>query len=193
MAPQDTLARPLLTKADFADFLVGEPDDGRYEFEHGRIVKMPGGTANHSGIGTDFVQAIGRQLDTKRWRLFGPDRGVETPETVRYPDVIVDLRPVAPKSRWTTTPVLIVEVLSDDSIKRDKVTKAGEYLAFDTLEAYIIAEPDTPDCLVWVRDERRQFPLVPTTVTGAAAVISVPQLALSLALADIYRDVLADG
>jgi Uma2 family endonuclease len=188
MAPQDILA-PLLTKADFHDFLIGEPEE-RYEFENGRIVHMPGGTANHAGIGGRFFFEIAKQIDEDRWMVFGPDRGIETPDSVRYPDTVVEILPVDPHSRWTTKPALVVEVLSPDSQKRDKVTKAVEYTAFQMLEAYIVAEPDKPECLVWTRDAFGHFASEPDVVAGEAGVIAVPALGLSLPLAAVYRHIL---
>jgi Uma2 family endonuclease len=56
MAPQDTLIRPM-TKDDFAAFMATEPE-ARYEFEHGRMIEMPGGTGGHSEIGSRFGCAI---------------------------------------------------------------------------------------------------------------------------------------
>jgi Uma2 family endonuclease len=184
----DTLVRPL-TKADFHAFMAREPE-GRFEFEDGRIINMTGGTGNHSGIGFRFGSAIERQIDGEKYMVHGSDRGVELPQSVRYPDAIVEALPFDGDSRWTKEPVLIVEVLSDDSQKRDKVTKVEEYLTIETLRAYIVAEPDAPDCLVWVRGADGRFPEQPETVAGADGVINVPALGLSLKLAEVYRHIL---
>ncbi len=185
MAPQDTLVRPL-TKDDFHAFMAAEPE-GRYEFEHGRIVAMPGGTGGHSEIGSRFIIVIGRQLDEDAYALHGSDRGIETDETVRYPDAMIERRPFDRRSRWTRSPVLAVEVLSPDSEKRDLVTKAAEYTAIASLEAYIVAEPDEATCSVWVRDAVGTFAVQPVKISGATGVIDVPVLGLSIALAAVYR------
>jgi Uma2 family endonuclease len=186
---QDTLLRPL-TKADFHAFMATEPEGGRYELEHGRIVTMPGGTGGHSDISSRFIIVIGRQLDEDIWALQGSDRGIETAETVRYPDVIIEQRPFDRQSRWAPSPALAIEVLSPDSEKRDLVTKAGEYMAIASLEAYIVAEPEEATCYVWVRDALGRFPTQPVEIKGAAGVIDVPALGLSIALAAVYRHLL---
>jgi Uma2 family endonuclease len=183
---QDTLVRPR-TKADFDAFLATEPEDGRYEFVDGQIVKMTGGTGGHSAIGSRIVSLVDQQIDFTRFVVHGPDRGIEMANVVRYPDGVVEAVPFDAKSRWTDCPSLIVEVLSPDSGKRDKVTKAAEYTEIATLDTYIVAEPDKPHCYVWQRDETGNFPSQPVQISGAAGVILVPALGLTLRLADIYR------
>ena len=188
MAPQDLIAEHK-TKADFYAYMAQEPE-GRFEFEDGRIIDMTGGTGNHSAIGSRFVVLLARQLDEARWIVHGPDRGIETPTTVRYPDAMVEGLPFDGKSRWMQKPVLVVEVLSPSSIGNDLGRKVDEYTAFDTLEAYIVADPDEPDCHVWVRDAMRAFSARGQEIRGADGIIAVPALGLIIALADVYRQVL---
>ncbi len=185
---QDTLVRSL-TKAEFHAFMAREPES-RFEFEHGRIIDMPGGTGGHSYVGGRFFYHIARQIDEERWVVHGPDRGIDMPDTVRYPDTVVEAFPFDLAARWTERPVLIVEVLSPDSVKRDKITKAFEYTAIATLDTYIIAEPDAPHCYVWQRNEHGRFPATAADVVGTSGIIHVPTLGLSLSLADIYRQIL---
>jgi Uma2 family endonuclease len=191
MSPQDIAPHlpHLLTKADFDAFLSNDPE-GRFEFEHGRIIDMTGGTLNHSGIGSRFVFALMSQLDDDNWQVHGTDRGVETATTVRYPDALVIAHGEPSNSRWTRAPVLIVEVLSPSSEVRDLGTKRAEYLSFPSLEAYIVALPDEPTCHVWLRNAKRRFPKKPSVCTGPLGVISVPALGLTLALGDIYKQLL---
>jgi Uma2 family endonuclease len=186
---QDLLQTKPLTKADFYAFMSQEPE-GRFEFDGEQIIDMTGGTLHHSGIGTRFVVAISRQIDEDRWMVHGPDRGVETPTTVRYPDALVIACGEPPKSRWTQAPVLIVEVLSPSSGLRDLVTKTAEYTAMSSLVAYIVADPDQPHCSFWLRDGTQRFPDAPVEVTGKGGVISIPELDLEIALSDVYRQVL---
>ena len=188
MAPQDLIAEHK-TKADFLAFMAREPE-GRFEFEDGRIIDMTGGTRNHSAIGSRFVIHLSRQLDEARWMVHGPDRGIETPTTVRYPDAMVEELPSDGNSRWMRKPVVVVEVLSPSSERNDLGRKVAEYTAFDTLEAYIVADQDAAHCRVWVRDAMRVFPVDGIEIQGAAGIIAVPALGLSIALADVYRHVL---
>jgi Uma2 family endonuclease len=189
MAPQDTLATRPLTKADFFDFMSKEPE-GRYEFEDGRIVDMTGGTRNHSAVGSKFLIEIGKQIDDTLWTVHGHDRGVELPDSVRYPDVIVDRTTEDGASRWTTEPILIVEVLSPSSRRRDLVRKAAEYVGIPTLRGYIVAEPDEPRCYVWVRDAMGQFPEHGDEIHGKGGVVIVSALGVTIKLGDVYRQVL---
>jgi Uma2 family endonuclease len=172
-------------KATFLDF--AERHAGRCEYVRGRIIMQAGGTFIHARIAQHILRLLHRQLDPDRWIATGSDRGVETPDTVRYPDVTVELVGADPKSRYTENPVLAVEVLSATSEERDLDTKPLEYRAIASLQAYIVASQDEPACLVWLRDANGAFPAEPVAVNGHTATISVPALGLQLPLADIYR------
>jgi Uma2 family endonuclease len=188
MAPQDLIADHK-TKADFYAFMAQEPE-GRFEFEDGRIIDMTGGTGNHSLIGSRFVYLMTSQLNQREWAVHGPDRGIETPTTVRYPDAMVERLPIDGASRWMQKPVLVVEVLSPSSERNDLGRKVAEYTAFETLEAYIVAEQGAPRCTIWVRDAMRSFPAEGLEIEGAQGAIAVPALGVSIALAEVYLHLL---
>lgn len=180
-----------IDKAAFYTLLSTGPD-GRFEFVRGRIMQQqPGGTLKHARIGTRFVTFLFSRLDGATWAVSGSDRAIDTGDTVRYPDAVVEKYGADGKSLSTTEPVLIVEVLSQDSAERDIVFKAQEYLSMATLEAYIVAGQDEPSCLIWTRDANGRFPAEPLTVTGTDKVLEIPALSLALPLAEIYRGIFA--
>jgi len=173
-------------KAAFYRFIATEPE-GRYEYEWGRIVQQQqGGTRDHGKIAGQFFFEIKRQLDATEWVVIEA-RGVETAETIRYPDVVVEPATERGDSISTKRPALVVEVLSPTSVDRDLLVKPAEYLNLDSLEAYIVASQDEASCKMWVRDANREFADEPTTISGLDAVIAVPALSLSIPLAEIYR------
>jgi Uma2 family endonuclease len=167
--------------------MATEPEGGRYEFDGNRVIFMVGGTRRHSVIGTRFVVMIGAALDLDRFEVHGPDRGVETLTTVRYLDAIVTGTDDAPDSRWTTAPVLIVDVLSPSSTDTDLGHKVAEYVAISSLLAYVVADPLEPRCRVWKRSAKGAFPKRPSIVEGPDAVLRFVPLGLEISLADIYR------
>ena len=173
-------------KAAFYRFIATEPE-GRYEYEWGRIVQQQqGGTRKHVQIGARFHEEIKARLDGAKWSIF-EGRGVDTAETVRYPDVVVEPASEPDESLSTLVPALVVEVLSPTSVDRDLFVKPAEYLALLSLEAYIIASQDEATCRVWTRSDNREFSDDPITVTGLDKSIDIPALSLSIPLADIYR------
>ncbi|MGE3918918.1 MAG: Uma2 family endonuclease [Hyphomicrobiaceae bacterium] len=171
----------------FFRFVTNAPEDERYEWVGGRIVQQQaGGTKRHARIGARFLEAAHRQLDRDLWDAFA-ERGVETHNTVRYADVVVEPVGGDSDSLAATAPSLIVEVLSRTSSDRDLNEKPDEYLQLATLQAYIVASQDEPACLVWVRQPDGTFPAEPTEITGTTSTILVPDLKLAFSLADIYR------
>ncbi len=186
---QDLLPKPL-TKADFYAFISQEPE-GRFEFDGSRIIDMTGGTFSHAHFAARFAFAIQRQLDDNDWSITVADRGIELDKAVRYPEVVVEaLSTVDTASRWTTTPALIVEVLSPSSVERDLEDKPAEYATIPTLHAYIVASQTEPTVWLWLRSPRRRFPVKAKKITGPIGEIVIPSLGLTLRLADIYRDLL---
>ena len=174
-------------KAAFYRFIATEPD-GNYEFERGRIVQqMTGGTFAHGRIARRMSMLIESQLDLGRWVVL-TDRGVETAQTIRNGDVVVEPLPVAPGSLSALQAAIIVEVLSPSSIGRDLDAKPEEYLPQPTLEAYIVASQTEAACLAWVRGQDGTFPSEPVEFSGDD-VIAVPKLGVALNVAEIYRGI----
>jgi Uma2 family endonuclease len=178
-------------KVDKATFLkfVAANDDARYEYEQGRIVQqMTGGTQRHGRIAGRFYSLIGQQVDPRTWvTMF--ERGVETPVTIRFADVLIEPATELGDSLVTTNPALIVEVLSPSSTARDLDAKPSEYLGLASVQAYIVASQDEPACLVWLRGADGAFPAEPVEIKGQAGMIRVAQLSVEIALADVYRGI----
>jgi Uma2 family endonuclease len=178
------------TRVDKATFFkLAEAREERCEYVRGRIVMQAGGTRGHWQIAQRILKILDRQLDAARWVAGGADLGIETAETVRYPDVLVEPTGGDPKSVISLHPALVVEVLSPSSAERDLDTKPLEYLEIATLQAYIVASQDEAACLVWLRGSDARFPAEPVAFNGYAAKIRIPQLAVEIVLGDVYRGI----
>jgi Uma2 family endonuclease len=173
-------------KAAFYAFIASEPE-GRFEFVRGRIMQQQqGGTKRHGSISGRIAEICRRQLDRMRWIVI-EGRGVDTPETVRFGDVVVEPVDEPDDSLATKRPALVVEVLSPSSSDRDLDVKPAEYLSLDSLEAYIVASQEEPACYLWVRGPDRHFPRDPVSIRGADKLIDIPALSLSISLSEVYR------
>ena len=178
----------LFTYIDKATFFkLAEQIEGRVEYVRGRVMQQTGSTFGHNQIARRFLVALDRQLDPSRWTVGIADRAVETDDTIRYPDIVVETVGANRKSLSTTDPALIIEILSPSSTDRDLDVKPAEYFSFSGLQAYIVASQDEPACFVWMRDEAGAFPAEPVTVKGKQSTIDVPRLGVSLSLAEIYQ------
>jgi hypothetical protein len=87
-----------------------QANEGRYELAGGRVVMMPGVSRSHGLLVTNLVVSLRSRLDPRQWAIiaeFGLDAG---PETLRYPDIVVDRAGGGAKDYTATAPVLLVEV-----------------------------------------------------------------------------------
>ena len=176
-------------KAAFFKFVASQAE-GRFEFEEGRIVQqMSGGTFAHSLISQRFVSAFEKRLDSKLWAVTGHSRGVETAATVRYPDTLVESMGTDHHGLSTDAPVAIVEVLSPTTEQLDMNVKPAEYMSLPSLEAYIIASQNAPQCWVWLRDSAREFAEVPKERSGLQATVEIEVLGIAIPLVEIYRGI----
>jgi Uma2 family endonuclease len=183
---------PYSARMDKAAFLRWNADrEGtRCELKDGEIVMHPGVSRNHYGISSGFAFALSTRLEQQIWGIAGGDFAVEIGEDIRYPDVLVERRGGDGQAYTTLEPVLLVEVLSPTSVGRDLRTKVEEYLGLPSLEAYIVASQDEPIVWIWQRDTvSREFPAEPTEIAGREREITLPALAISLPLAEIYRGI----
>jgi len=159
--------------------------EGRYELAGGRVVMMPGASRVHARIVRKLVIALSDRLDPRQWEViaeFGLDAG---PETLRYPDVVVDRADGGDKDFTATSPVLLAEVLSPSTAETDLGDKAAEYQQIPSLLAYIVLSQDEPKAWVWARATAEFMP-GPEVIVGAEAIIRIAALGLEVPLADIY-------
>jgi Uma2 family endonuclease len=171
-----------------AAFLAwAEGREGRYELAKGRVVMMTGGSRAHGFITRRLANALETRLDATRWAVWTSDFAVNiTAGTVRYPDVVVDAAGGTWRDLKATAPAIIAEVLSPSSVTSDLGDKAAEYLALDTVFAYLVLSQDEPKAWVWVRGESGFSPGA-EVIAEADGAIRIPALSIDLPLSEIYR------
>lgn len=176
-----------ISKAEFYRFVVANEGQGRFEYVRGHIVQqMRGRTRRHGCVAMAICQSTWSQVDRDRWTCL-PDRGVETSETIRYPDLVVEPADEPDVSLSTQRPAVVVEIVSPSSRLTDLAEKPEEYLSLETLHAYIVAEQDAPTWRVWQRGEDGAFPAEPTLL-GADDTVTIPALGVTLGIAAILAD-----
>jgi len=178
-------------RMDKAAFLAWmQANEERCELVGGRVVMMPGASRAHGRIVRKLVKALSSRLDPMQWEViaeFGLDAG---PETLRYPDIVVDCADGSDKDRTATAPVLLAEVLSPSNAEIDLGDKAAEYLRIPSLLAYMVFSQDEPKAWVYVRTDA-QFMVGPELISGTEAIVRIAALQLELPMADIYAGVKA--
>ena len=169
-----------------------ERQERRYEWVRGEIVMMTEVSRGHALIVSRLVIALSKVLDPDRYAIATSDFGVNTGESRRFPDVLVE--PVSPDLRGRTSeaPVFIAEVLSPSSVSIDTREKPAEYATLASLRTYAVFSQDEPKVWIWERGEDG-FPGEPGLIEGRDARLDIPALGASLSLAEIYRGIGAPG
>jgi Uma2 family endonuclease len=177
-----------MSKAAFVEWDTGEGQ--RCELVGGRVVMMPRPSQDHGKIVTNLVVLLRTRLDRKQWEViaeFGLDTG---PDTLRYPDIVVYPAGSPGKSRTTSTPILLAEVLSPSNAETDFGDKMAEHLELPSLLTYVVLSQDEPKAWMWSRPSAPvPFAPVPKVISGSEAVIPVAGLQLELPMAEIYAGV----
>ena len=90
-----------------------------------------------------------------------------------------------PKSRTTTSPVLLAEILSPSTATDDLGDKSSEYLALPSLAAYLVLSQDEAKAWLWLRGADG-FPPGPRVIAGVETSITIAPLGLEVPMAEIY-------
>ena len=119
----------------------GWHDDQRWEIIHGEAYLMsPGPTSRHQWVSMGLSRQMSALFLKKSCRLFAaPMDVVLSEQDVVQPDLLV----VCDAARIKRThvegaPALVVEILSDSSISRDRLLKLGLYARHEVPEYWIV-------------------------------------------------------
>jgi Uma2 family endonuclease len=175
-----------LTKAEFRRWIEERPEYERYELVNGEPRMMVRVKRAHDMIVTNWILALGSQLDRTKFTVHTGEFAVSTnAESYRLPDVSVERAGEDGFAHEMTEPLLLVEVLSPSSIHTDMNEKLREYLAMPMLQAYAICAQDTRR--VWLyRREDGVWPERPIELKDETDKVEIPGLGASIALMDLY-------
>ena len=176
-----------MTLADFLAWEREQPD--RYEFVDGEVWMMTGGTINHNRIARNATASLNAKLGSRGCEAFQENVKVLAAGRAYYPDVTFTCAPQDGRSEILDAPVLIVEVISPSTEKDVRLRKWEHYQTLASLSVYLLVMQDHPRVEAYVR---RDEEWIYKGFTGLDAVIEVPDLGLSLPLAEIYRGVTFD-
>src|SRR6266478_5493783 len=172
------------------EFLAWERDQPeRYEFAHGVVTMMTGGSAAHVTIAMNLAFALRDALRGSGCRPFGSDMKVIANGTVRYPDVSVVCRPVNDKDDRIVEPVVIIEVLSPTTERVDRGRKKFDYFATPSIRQYAIVEQDERLIDLYTRTGDRWS----DEIVEGDAVLKLSSIGVAISLDTIYEDAELDA
>jgi Uma2 family endonuclease len=127
------------------DYLAGEEaSEIKHEYVDGQVYAMAGAKVNHNRIVRNLSAYLWNHLRDQPCEPLSGDMLVKTlGKRFRYPDVVVICEnDPSEDERVRENPILIVEVLSKSTRKKDKGEKRLEYLAIPSLLEYVLIEQD---------------------------------------------------
>jgi Uma2 family endonuclease len=149
---------------------------------------MAGATNQHNAIALNSLLSIGGQLRGKPCQPCNSHVKVriEFPDHTRfyYPDAMVVCHSNPPTDYFQDQLVVILEGLSDATRRADLGEKRDAYLTLPSLKVLIFVEPEKPSVNLHRRKSGGGFAI--KHHLGLDAVIPLPEIDASLALADLY-------
>lgn len=162
------------------------------EYLDGEMFAMTGASHEHNLIVTNMVAALRPQLRARRCTLYASDMRVRTPlDFLAYPDVVVlcgERKFDDPRRDTILNPTVIVEVLSPSTQDYDRGTKFPHYREIPSLAEVLLVAQDRSHVEHYPRQATDRWLLVETE--GLHQTLELPTIGCTLALADVYEDVL---
>jgi Uma2 family endonuclease len=162
----------------------------RHEYINGAVYAMSGPSVVHNRITFQLATALSGRLRGGPCKVFLNDLMLKLElgqdQIVYYPDVMVACRPKEWGKNFVRNPKLVAEVLSPSTQHIDRREKALNYHRTQAIEEYLVLSQTEKCVLVHRRADRWEL----ETVHGSEAVVELRSLGTSVALAEVYGDVL---
>ena len=168
------------------DYLVLEHTAAiRHELVDGQLYAMVGATDSHNLIVQGLAAALRTRLKGSGCRVFTETVKVKIGDNIRYPDVFVtcDARDNDPLIKMR--PVLVAEVLSDTTRRRDQEEKRDEYRRINSVRHYVLLEQSSASARCWTREDDA-WTLSRTATDGELALTTFD---CKIPLTEIYEEV----
>jgi Uma2 family endonuclease len=176
-------------KFSLSDYLAWEEiQPERHEFYRGEVFAMVGARRVHGRIGLNLALALTSHLKGSGCQVFVESMKVQVAhDTIFYPDVFVtcdsgDLQ----TDRIFHNPKLVVEVLSESTEGYNRGLKFTAYRLLDSMQEYLLIDPDSRRVEVYRRNERNVFELHDQTGRSHLQLSCVD---LALAMVDLFDGV----
>lgn len=126
-----------------AEYLATEQvSELKHEYIDGQVHAMAGAGYNHNCISANILGEFRNHLKGTPCATFMADIKVRIGKDYVYPDVLVDCSQMSGEDYFSTSPLIIVEVLSRSTRKTDSTTKLLRYINLPSLQEYVLIEQD---------------------------------------------------
>lgn len=125
------------------DYLASEATSPvKREYIGGQVYAMAGAGYNHNCIAANMLGEFRNHLKGTPCATFMADIKVKIGRDYVYPDVLVDCSKMTGDAVFSTSPIIIVEVLSRSTRRADTTTKLLRYINLLSLQEYVLIEQD---------------------------------------------------
>ncbi|MEG3934871.1 MULTISPECIES: Uma2 family endonuclease [unclassified Microcoleus] len=167
-----------------------ETAEFRNEYRDGEIVKMTGGSINHSQIIGNIYAFLKSALRGKNARPFMSDLRLWIPRYRRgtYPDVMVvegELVCTEGRKDEILNPVLIVEVLSKSTKDFDREDKFRFYRSIPEFREYVLVNQSEFLVAQYIKTESNEWLF--REYEGESAIVSFASVEVQMSMLDIYE------
>ena len=132
-------AKKLMSEKEYLAF--EEKSKIKHEYMDGEIFSMAGATRRHNLATANISRILGNQLEETNCEVYASDFRVKIRKGHNvYPDVAVACDEISTESNETTllNPIVVFEVLSNSTEKRDRGEKAEDYFKSNSLQNYVL-------------------------------------------------------
>ncbi len=168
--------------------LLDEASDIRHEFINGQLYDISGATDLHNEITGNFYLLMRNLLKNTSYKVYmeGVKCKIQGDEYYTYPDVFITNDETDKDNKYIKQqPSLIVEVLSDSTRKYDSVDKFIQYQKINSLQYYILVEPEVVSVHCFSKDESGEWKAA--IYTKLEEVIYLKLLSIQIPLDAIYK------
>jgi Uma2 family endonuclease len=164
-------------------------DDGadtRYELIDGFPMAMAPPARAHGILSARLAGVIDAKLPSRRPCTAQTEAGIartDRDDTVYVADIAVTCRPCERGEQLVKEPILIVEIPSPGTERRDQRIKVPAYRAIGSVEEILLSDSDSPYAEALRRDGERSITIL---VRGRDQVLSLTSVNLSVPMSELY-------
>ncbi len=173
-----------MTVDEFLAWAVRQEHQGRYELFNGRVIMQQAHNWGHAQLSLQMHSLLAAAIERAGVPFYAAPMGMTVRITKDFafePDALV--APL-PKPRRTDleipNPVIVVEVLSPSTAKRDRTDKVAGYSKVTSIEHYLIVDPEGRE-VAWHRRAGAGKLRSPVAVRDGTLKFDQPVITLSVA------------
>lgn len=172
------------------DYLASEQrSESRHEYVEGAIYAMVGGTERHNAITLSMAAMLREHLRGRGCRVFALDMKVRVGDVFYYPDVMVICGTPEPTALFQTSPIILIEVLSDSTEAKDRLEKLVAYQSLPSLKEYVLLAQDKVRADVY----RREGDGWQLETLGVGDTFRLASVNFSVPIEKVYEDVIGSS